>query len=66
MRLFIFAIDNCNYVRDGNGESKKMSKGMFVSHAHKSKLYVSVSHYMYVCLEQQIIELAIADQLECC
>ena len=26
MRLFIFAIDNCNYVRDGNGESKKNVK----------------------------------------
>lgn len=39
---------------------------MFVLHAPNSKLYASISHYMYVCLEQQIIEPAIADQLECC
>ena len=57
---------NCNNVIDGNGEYLKVSKAMFVSHAHNSKLYVSVSHYMYVCLEQQLIEPAIADQLECC
>ena len=43
---------------------KKTSKGMFFSHAHKFKLYDIISHYMYVCLEQQIIEPCIADQLE--